>query len=101
MFCNFSETMSTSFLFTATELPDEPVPAEGEPEKETAERPAGQQDTEGLLSETEALSCRMTPSELSQCSAQQLVQVHHRLGDMMRHVVAELQSRICQSDGKA
>lgn len=101
MFCNFSETTSTSFLFTATELLDESVAAEGEPEKETAEHPAGQQNTEGLLSEAEALSRRMTPSELSQCSAQQLVQVHHRLGDMMRHVVAELQSRICQSDGKA
>uniref|UniRef100_A0A4W6EWK1 Replication timing regulatory factor 1 n=1 Tax=Lates calcarifer TaxID=8187 RepID=A0A4W6EWK1_LATCA len=59
------------------ELVDEPVPPEGR-----------------LLSEVEALTCRMTPLELSRCSPQQLVQMHDQLGCMMRRVVVELQTRL-------
>uniref|UniRef100_A0A4W6F1H3 Replication timing regulatory factor 1 n=1 Tax=Lates calcarifer TaxID=8187 RepID=A0A4W6F1H3_LATCA len=50
-----------------------------------------------LLSEVEALTCRMTPLELSRCSPQQLVQMHDQLGCMMRRVVVELQTRLCQT----
>uniref|UniRef100_A0A8C4DQ08 Replication timing regulatory factor 1 n=1 Tax=Dicentrarchus labrax TaxID=13489 RepID=A0A8C4DQ08_DICLA len=62
--------------------------------------PAGQLHPEGLLSEVAVLTRRMTPSELSYCSPQQLVQMHDQLGGMMRRVVVELQSRLCQMDGK-
>lgn len=79
---------------------DEPAClAEGEPEKEeAATQPAGRDAAGGLLTELEGLGCRMTPSELGRCSAQQLVQLHHQLGDMMRQVVTQLHSRVCQSD---
>uniref|UniRef100_A0A3Q2PGF3 Replication timing regulatory factor 1 n=1 Tax=Fundulus heteroclitus TaxID=8078 RepID=A0A3Q2PGF3_FUNHE len=50
-----------------------------------------------LPSAVEALTCRMTPPGLSRCSAQQLVEMHEQLGDMMRVVVVELQTRLCQA----
>lgn len=87
---------------------DEPVPLDGRPEQdvsETPDTPAGeprpevQQHPEGLQAEVEALTCRMTPLELSHCSPQQLVQMHDQLGGMMRRVVVELQTRLCQTDG--
>ncbi|TKS67838.1 Telomere-associated protein RIF1 [Collichthys lucidus] len=89
----------------ATELVDEPVPADRRPEQDaptdqTTDMPAREQRAEGLLSEVEALTCRMTPSELSHCSPQQLVQIHHQLGGLMSHVVLELQTRLCQADAK-
>ncbi|XP_027146662.1 telomere-associated protein RIF1 isoform X2 [Larimichthys crocea] len=89
----------------ATELVDEPVPADGRPEQDaptdqTTDMPAREQRAEGLLSEVEALTCRMTPSELSHCSPQQLVQIHHQLGGLMSHVVLELQTRLCRADAK-
>ncbi|CAJ1079008.1 telomere-associated protein RIF1 isoform X2 [Xyrichtys novacula] len=96
----------------ATELIDEPAPAaESKPEDDVSkyltpdtspgEQRAGRKlQSEGLLSEVEALSCRMTPLELSQCSPQQLVQIHDQLGGAMRRVVVEMQTRLCQTDGK-
>ncbi len=100
-----------SFLLAATELADEPALADGRSEQDTSgkqtaetlageQRPEGQLHPEGLLSEVEALTCRMTPFELSYCSPQQLVQMHDQLGGMMRQVVVELQTRLCQTDGK-
>lgn len=90
----------TSGETLAEQLVDEPARlAEGEPEKEeAATQPAGRDAAGGLLTELEGLGCRMTPSELGRCSAQQLVQLHHKLGDMMRQVVTQLHSRVCQSD---
>uniref|UniRef100_A0A8C4GGI7 Replication timing regulatory factor 1 n=1 Tax=Dicentrarchus labrax TaxID=13489 RepID=A0A8C4GGI7_DICLA len=95
----------------STELVDEPTPTDGILEQDgsgdqTADTPAaeqgpaGQLHPEGLLSEVAVLTRRMTPSELSYCSPQQLVQMHDQLGGMMRRVVVELQSRLCQMDGK-
>lgn len=101
------------FHFAATELMDEPAAADGKLEQDasvaanpTAEtpareqRPEGQLHPEGLLPEVEALTCRMTPQELSYCSPQQLVQMHHQLGDMMSRVVVEMQTRLCKSESK-
>ncbi|XP_044071560.1 telomere-associated protein RIF1 isoform X2 [Siniperca chuatsi] len=106
---NQDEEDKTSVETLATELVDELVSADGRPEQEgsgnqTTDAPAGQQrpeeHPEGLLSEVEALTCRMTPLELGYCSPQQLVQMHDQLGGMMRCVVVELQTRLCQTDGK-
>lgn len=99
------------FVFAATELVDEPVPADGRLEQDCSgnetvdplareQRPEGQLHSEGLLPELEALTCRMTPLELNCYSAEQLVQMHDWLGGMMRRVVVELQTRVCQTDGK-
>uniref|UniRef100_A0A668A9F7 Replication timing regulatory factor 1 n=1 Tax=Myripristis murdjan TaxID=586833 RepID=A0A668A9F7_9TELE len=63
-------------------------------------RPEGQPNPEGLLSQMEALSSRVTPLELNRCSPQQLLQLHDHLGGMMRSVVVELQTRLCQTDNK-
>lgn len=74
---------------------------EEEPEKEeAATRTTAQDSAGGLLTDVEALSCRLTPSELGRCSGQQLVQLHHKLGDMMRNVVTQLHSRVCQSESE-
>ncbi|XP_040003841.1 telomere-associated protein RIF1 isoform X3 [Xiphias gladius] len=111
---NQDDEDKTSGETLATELLDEPVPADGRPQQDgsgnrTLDAPAGehyQQPPEGrphpdgLLSEVEALTCRMTPLELGGCSPRQLVQMHDRLGGMMRRVVVELQTRLCQTDGK-
>lgn len=97
-------------VFAATALVDEPVlPTEIKSELTSLYTPGaspgeqgaeGQLQAEGLLPDVEALSCRMTPLELGQCSAQQLVQIHEQLGGMMRHVVVELQTRLCQTHRK-
>lgn len=82
---------------------DEPVPAGGRPEQDGNQTPdaaAGEQRPAELLSAVEALSCRVTPLELGQCSPQQLVEMHDRLGGLMRRVVVELQTRLCRTDGK-
>lgn len=96
---------------TATELADEPLPAdwtvepdgsgngnEGAATASTEERPDGH--LQGLVPDLERLACRMTQTELQHCSAEQLVQVHHRLGHMMEQVVEELHTRFCQTQGK-
>ncbi|XP_028992659.1 telomere-associated protein RIF1 isoform X2 [Betta splendens] len=75
----------------ATELLDEPAPADVQ-----HQAPEGE-----LVSEVEALTSRMTPVELSRLSPQQLVQMHEHLGGMMRCVVMELQTRLCQTDNSA
>ncbi|XP_040913200.1 telomere-associated protein RIF1 isoform X2 [Toxotes jaculatrix] len=109
---NRDEDDKTSGETLATELVDEPVPAEERPQQNdsrdqtpdtpaTGERPPeGQLHPDGLLSEVEALTCRMTPLELGRCSPQQLVQMHDQLGGLMRCVVAELQTRLCRADGR-
>ncbi|XP_018559843.2 LOW QUALITY PROTEIN: telomere-associated protein RIF1 [Lates calcarifer] len=102
---NQDEEDKTSAETLATELVDEPVPADGRPQQDnygnqTPDTLAGGEhhQPEGrLLSEVEALTCRMTPLELSRCSPQQLVQMHDQLGCMMRRVVVELQTRLCQT----
>ncbi|XP_071775696.2 telomere-associated protein RIF1 [Centroberyx gerrardi] len=90
----------------ATELVDDPVLVDGRPEQDGSDaqpgerRPEGQPSPQGLLSEVEALTSRMTPLELNRCSPQQLLQLHDRLGGMMRSVVVELQTRLCHAEGK-
>ncbi|XP_056144888.1 telomere-associated protein RIF1 [Lampris incognitus] len=95
----------------ATELVDEPMLAEQKPEAEasvgpppegqlTEPIPGEQLHREGLLLDVEVLSSRMTPAELGRTAPQQLLQLHHRLGDLMRSVVLELQTRLCQQDAK-
>lgn len=84
---------------------DDPAPlAEEEPEREEAVAAAGAAAAPdgggGLVTALEELSCRM-PSELDRCSAQQLVQLHCKLGDMMRDVVAQLHLRVRQSESEA
>lgn len=103
------------FVSAATELLDEHVPATGRPEQaapghETQAAPENEkkvtpgtpaEEPEGrLLLELDALSCSWTPVELSRCTPQQLVQIHERLGGLMRSVVTELQSRLCQVDAR-
>lgn len=96
-------------LPTATELVDEPLPADwtaepdgpgtGQEAAETSEdRPEGR--LQGLVPDLDRLACRMTQTELQRCSAEQLVQVHHRLGRMMKQVVEELHSRLGPTPGK-
>ncbi|XP_036965197.1 telomere-associated protein RIF1 [Acanthopagrus latus] len=102
---NQEEEDKTSAETLATELVDEPVPADGRPEQDGPENQAAdtlakERGPEGLLSEVQALTSRMTPSELSYCAPEQLVQMHDQLGGMMRRVVVELQTRLCQTDDK-
>ncbi|XP_041806883.1 telomere-associated protein RIF1 isoform X2 [Chelmon rostratus] len=108
---NQDDEDKTSGEMLATELVDEAVPVDGKLDKDDSgnhpadmlagePRPEGQLHPEGLLSQVEALTSRMTPLELSYCSSQQLVELHDQLGGMMRRVVVELQTRLCQTDGK-
>ncbi|XP_078118689.1 telomere-associated protein RIF1 isoform X2 [Sander vitreus] len=108
---NLDEEDKTSGETLATALVDEPVLAAGRPEldglgNQTPDTPAGEQRPGGqlhpeeLLSDVEALTDRMTQVELSRCSPRQLVQIHDQLGGMMRRLVVELQTRLCQTDGK-
>lgn len=91
---------------------DEPVPIDwrleqdGNSGNETVnqlareQRPKGQLHSEGLIPQLETLTYRMTPLQLSYCSAEQLVRMYDTLGSMMKSVVVELQTRLCQTDGK-
>ncbi|XP_028446635.1 telomere-associated protein RIF1 isoform X2 [Perca flavescens] len=108
---NLDEEDKTSGETLATALVDEPVLAAGRPEldclgDQTPDPPAGEQrpgvqpHPEELLSDVEALTDRMTHVELSRCSPLQLVQIHDQLGGVMRRLVVELQTRLCQTDGK-
>ncbi|XP_075967063.1 telomere-associated protein RIF1 isoform X2 [Anarhichas minor] len=97
---NQDEEDKTSGETLATELVDEPLPADERPEhdvsgNQTPDTAAGGREPEGRLrSEVEALTGSMTPLELSYCSPQQLVHIHDQLGGMMRRVVVELQTRL-------
>lgn len=95
-----------------TELVDEPLPADWTMEADasgngkgtmdtssTEPRPDGRAHPEGLLPELESLAGRME-SELRYCSSEQLVQIHERLGNMMKRVVVELQSRLYLTQGE-
>ncbi|XP_033965645.1 telomere-associated protein RIF1 isoform X1 [Pseudochaenichthys georgianus] len=96
-----SETLATALI-------DEPIPADGPmeddcPKNLTPGTPAGEHTPEHtpagrLQAEVEALSYSMTPQELNNCSSQQLVQIHDQLSGMMRSVVVELQTRICEKE---
>lgn len=95
-------------MLTATELVDEPLPADWTMEADAPANGKGTMDTmdtdgrshpEGLLPGLESLTGRME-SELRYCSSEQLVQIHERLGDMMKRVVVELQSRLYLSQGE-
>lgn len=55
---------------------------------------------EALPAAVEALSCRTTPQELRRCTPQQLVQMHGQLGDVMKLLVTELQTRLCHDCDK-
>lgn len=93
--------MSThpTFVSAATELVDELSPPHED--SRAARMSDGEQRTEDTLSSAvEALSCRMSPLELSRVLPQQLVHMHQQLGDMMRRLVTELQSRLCQDADK-
>lgn len=97
--------VNNMFLSAATELVDEPVPVDGRMEENHSgnlklDLLAAGERPKGLVSEVEALTCRMSPLELNRCSPQQLVQMHEELGGMMRRVVVELQTRVFQTDGK-
>ncbi|KAM3862259.1 telomere-associated protein RIF1 [Diretmus argenteus] len=89
----------------ATALVDEPVSVDEKPEQDSSRsqspdgQPPGEPRPEGVLMEAEALSSRMTPLQLNRWSPEQLVQLHDHLGGMMRSVVVELQTRLCQTDG--
>ncbi|KAM6955474.1 telomere-associated protein RIF1 [Lycodopsis pacificus] len=94
---NQDEEDKTSGETLATELVDEPLPADERSERDVSgnQTAAGGREPEGRLrSEVEALTGSMTPRELSYCSPQQLVHLHDQLGGMMRRVVVELQTRL-------
>ncbi|XP_035030715.2 telomere-associated protein RIF1 isoform X1 [Hippoglossus stenolepis] len=107
---NQEDEDKTSGETLAMELVDEPVPADERSlqdvsEDQTPDTPTGGEDEgplhdDGLLSDVDALTCRMTPLELSRCSPLQLVHMHDQLGGLMSRVVGELQTRLCQTDGK-
>ncbi|KAK2840251.1 hypothetical protein Q5P01_013991 [Channa striata] len=113
---NQDEEEKTSGEALATELVDEHVPEEGKLEldisgNEALDAPAAEQQQQeppphegqlhaDVLPEVEALTSRMTPLELSRCSPQQLVEMHDRLGGLMRRVVTELQMRLCQAEAR-
>lgn len=106
-------TVTFSVFPSATELVDEPLPADWTMEADGSENgkgtvdtsstgsgPDGQSHPGGLLPELERLAGRTMESELRHCSAEHLVQIHDRLGNMMKHVVAELHTRLCQTRGE-
>ncbi|XP_034418192.1 telomere-associated protein RIF1 isoform X2 [Cyclopterus lumpus] len=103
---NQDEEDKTSGETLATELVDEPLPADEGPERDgsgnrTPGTPTGERDPEGRLrSELDALTGSMTPRELGSCSPQRLVQIHEQLGGLMRRVAVELQTRLCRPDAR-
>ncbi|KAM8857999.1 telomere-associated protein RIF1 [Synchiropus picturatus] len=90
----------------ATALEDDPVPdaESAEPDPQVLEAPKEEaqpeEQADGLQSDVDKLCSRMTPPELGLCSPQQLVAMHDQLGDMMRRVVVELQTRLCPAADK-
>ncbi|XP_071211462.1 telomere-associated protein RIF1 isoform X1 [Salvelinus alpinus] len=79
----------------ATEMLDEPVSMEQGPEERLDQsRPDHQRPEGDLLLEVESLGARLAGEELSRCSPDQLVQLHDKLGEMMKNVVVQLQSRL-------
>ncbi|XP_023149787.1 telomere-associated protein RIF1 isoform X1 [Amphiprion ocellaris] len=95
-----AETLATELLDESASAADQDISGNQTPEVlDGDQRPEDQRPEDLLLpSDVELLSCRMSPSELGRCSAQQLVQIHDQLGDMMRRVVVELQTRVQQTD---
>ncbi|KAM6934601.1 telomere-associated protein RIF1 [Xenentodon cancila] len=100
------EEEKTSGETRASELVDEPPSANVKPDQDASA--GGTPDGDCRLQEAlhpgalplavEALTCRMSPLELSRCSPQQLVEMHEQLGGAMRRVVVELQTRLCSAD---
>ncbi|XP_054915867.1 telomere-associated protein RIF1 isoform X2 [Poeciliopsis prolifica] len=93
----------TSAETLATELVDEPLPADAlaaclqdrKQGSEVTADPAAE-----LPTAMEALACRATPLELSRYSPQQLLQMHEQLGGMMRGIAVELQMRAASRSGQ-
>lgn len=81
---------------TATELLDEPLPADWtvEPGDASSREQGGPPPSQGLLLDLDRLSGSVMRSELPRCSAETLLQIHDSLGSMMKQVVLELQSRL-------
>uniref|UniRef100_A0A3Q3JVD7 Telomere-associated protein Rif1 N-terminal domain-containing protein n=1 Tax=Monopterus albus TaxID=43700 RepID=A0A3Q3JVD7_MONAL len=96
---SFDETEMMTSELEETSAPQNQDEEKEKTSGETLGQPEGQLQPDRLLSQVEALTCRMTPLELSGCSPQQLVLMHDQLGGMMRRLVVELQSRLCQTDG--
>lgn len=106
---NQEEDEKTSADTLPAELVDEPV-ADAKAEldhsgiqtldtSDAEQKPEGPLHSGSLLSDAEALSCRIS-EELSQCSPQQLVELHDHLGGAMRRVVVEMHARLCKTEGK-
>ncbi|XP_017276656.1 telomere-associated protein RIF1 isoform X2 [Kryptolebias marmoratus] len=94
---NQDEEERTTGETLATELMDEPSSAHVDSRATQTDGADGERSAEAALpSEVEALSRRMTLLELGHCPPQQLVQMHHQLGDMMGRLMSELQTRLCQ-----
>lgn len=100
---NQEETKTSATEPLATKLEFNGALAEEKTEEEpleTTETPSGLQILEdpvprmALESEMEALHSRMSPDELSHCSAQQLLHMHHQLGDMLKSVMVEMHTRL-------
>lgn len=98
-------------MSAATELLDDPPPGDEKSEQNTSavltrdmadgdQRTSGATRHEELPSAVESLTCRMTPLELGRCSPRQLVEMHEQLGDAMRRVVVEMQTRLSGADAK-
>lgn len=97
-----AETLATELLDESASAADQDVSGNQTPEVQDGDRRPEDRRPEDLLlpSDVELLSCKMSPSELGRCSAQQLVQIHDQLGGMMRRVVVELQTRVQQTDDR-
>ncbi|CAL8320376.1 unnamed protein product [Merluccius merluccius] len=102
---NSSEPEETNTSLNQEEdhkTPSEPLGEEDDEEEarpSVVQAPSGQLTPGCLLSQAAHLSSRATAEELGLCSAEQLVRLHDALGGVMRSVVLELQSRLCQADG--
>lgn len=95
-----SETLATKLEFDGA-LVDEKIEHDQSGTTEPASGP--QTPTEpilsaGLVSEVESLHCKFNPGELSYCSSQQLLHMHHQLGDMMKAVMVEMHSRLTKNN---
>lgn len=92
----FCDSLLCSIVFSS--LANISLCAATELMEQSLQTPDGEE--EALPSTLEAVSCRMVPLELSRCTPQQLVQMHCQLGDMMKCLVTELQTRLCHDSEK-
>lgn len=95
-----SETLATKLEFDgalAEEKMDQDQPGTTEPPS-TPQTPTDPIPSSGLVSEVESLHCKFNPGELSYCSSQQLLHMHHQMGDMMKAVMVEMHSRLTKNN---